>query len=126
MLGRHAEAHADAFVSRGVSEAMIADMDKDGSGSIDKGEFLAYMLIAMGKLEPEDVEKVNGMFDHLDADGSGSIDVDDIRAAAQMKQRFEENKLKFAKAASSSSAAKQVPTKSPSKLEALKKPLLPS
>lgn len=121
-----AEAHADAFVARGVSEAMIADMDKDSSGSIDRGEFLGYMLVAMGKLEPEDVERINGMFDRLDADGSGTLDVDDIRAAAQMKQRFEENKLKFTKAAAAASSSSNAQVPPPSKLEALKKPLLPS
>ena len=70
----------DRFIKRGVTEGMIADMDKDGGGSIDKGEFLQYMLVAMGKVEQEDIDKVIGMFDQLDADGSGSLDIEDVRA----------------------------------------------
>ena len=66
------------------------------------------------------------MFDRLDADGSGTLDVDDIRAAAQMKQRFEENKLKFTKAAAAASSSSNAQVPPPSKLEALKKPPLPS
>ena len=117
-----AELHADAFVARGVSEGMIRDMDADASGAIDRCEFVTYMLVAMGKLEQDDVDRVQGMFDKLDADGSGTLDVEDIRAAEEKKRRFEETKRMFSKAASESVVA--VP--SPSKLEVLKKPLLPS
>jgi len=73
-----AERAINEFVTRGVSEAMIEEMDEDKSGSVDKAEFLRYMLITMGKVDPEDLDKILGMFEQLDADGSGSIDRDDI------------------------------------------------
>jgi len=73
-----AEKAVNDFVKRGVSEAMIEEMDADKSGSVDKAEFLRYMLITMGKVEEEDLDKVLGMFDTLDIDGSGTIDRDDI------------------------------------------------
>ena len=80
IMAIESDAQVDRFVKRGVTEGMIADMDKDGGGSIDKGEFLQYMLVAMGKVEQEDIDKVVGMFDQLDADGSGSLDIEDVRA----------------------------------------------
>ena len=64
----------DMFVKRGVSEAMIDVMDEDHSGSIDRVEFLTYMLTTMGKVDKEDITKILGVFDALDLDGSGSID----------------------------------------------------
>lgn len=75
-----ADRQVERFVGRGVTEGMINDMDGDGSGSIDKSEFLAYMLVAMGKVQQADVDKVVAMFDELDADGSGALDVNDVRA----------------------------------------------
>jgi potassium channel subfamily K len=78
-----AERAVDRFVARGVTETMIDAMDCDGTGSIDRGEFALYMLVAMGKVEQEDVDKVCSMFDRLDQDGSGTLDVDDVRAARE-------------------------------------------
>ena len=34
-----------AFVDRGVTPQMIQDIDKDGNGSVNKFEFVTYMLI---------------------------------------------------------------------------------
>jgi potassium channel subfamily K len=78
-----AEWHTDAFLARGVSVGMLHDikknMDCDGNDSIDKLEFLEYMLVTMGKVSTEDIEKVTGMFDLLDEDKSGQLDAEDIR-----------------------------------------------
>ena len=60
------ERAVDAFVARGVSQAMLYEMDENHTGTIDRGEFLKYILLAMGKVEPEDVEKALRMFDQLD------------------------------------------------------------
>ena len=35
---------------------MIEAMDDDRSGEVDKFEFVTYILAAMGKLDPDDVE----------------------------------------------------------------------
>lgn len=77
-----ADRAVDAFVARGVSEGMISEIDRDGSGSVDRSEFLQHMLVHLGKVEQDDIDKVLAMFDALDADGSGSIDAGDIRARA--------------------------------------------
>ena len=75
-----AERHVDAFVARGFSLAMLKDIhvDSDGDSAIDKFEFLSYMLVTMGKVSQEDIDKVIGIFDALDEDGSGQLDAQDI------------------------------------------------
>ena len=75
-------------MARGVSVAMIHDikMNPNEDAVIDRLEFLQYMLVTMGKVSQEDVDKVLGMFDALDEDGSGSLDVEDIKAAERRKK----------------------------------------
>ena len=109
-----------AFVARGVSEEMIDEMDEDGSGAIDRCEFLRYMLVSMGKVEREDVDKILGVFDTLDLDGSGSIDKEDVR----LQER--ERGVKRSKAASAHDPPYTDVMTTGSPLTALKRPLLPS
>jgi hypothetical protein len=77
-----AERALNEFVNRGVSMAMIEEMDVDGSGSVDRAEFLRYMLITMGKVGAVDLDKLLGIFAKLDRDGKGKLDEGDLRAAA--------------------------------------------
>eukprot|EP00966_Prymnesium_polylepis_P141979 3278786-Prymnesium_polylepis.1 len=59
-----AERARDAFIARGVSEGMVREMDADNSGSIDKGEFLKYMLVKMGKVGQDDIDVVRKRLSH--------------------------------------------------------------
>jgi hypothetical protein len=52
------ERHVSEFVGRGVSVGMIGEIDKDGEGSVDKWEFMSYMLVKMGKLRRHDLAQV--------------------------------------------------------------------
>ena len=84
------ERAVDAFVARGVSQAMLYEMDENHTGTIDRGEFLKYILLAMGKVEPEDVEKALRMFDQLDpqAQLEGVIDVARVSKSMQLTKSF--------------------------------------
>uniref|UniRef100_A0A7S2IN49 EF-hand domain-containing protein n=1 Tax=Haptolina brevifila TaxID=156173 RepID=A0A7S2IN49_9EUKA len=73
------EKDVQAFVERGISQVMLEEMDTDGNGVIDRGEFLKFVLVAMDKVDVEDVEKVLGMFDRLDPQRTGVIDVNQQR-----------------------------------------------
>ena len=42
------------------------------------GGGIGHMLVAMGKVEQEDVEKVRRMFDALDADGNEKLSPDEL------------------------------------------------
>ena len=59
--------------------------DKEGGGSIDKLDFLQYMLVRLGKVSQDDLDKILGMFDDLDEDGSGRLDEEDVRMYARKK-----------------------------------------
>merc|ERR1719281_1913390 len=71
----------NAFVADGVTEDIIAEMDEDGGGSVDKFEFLSYMLVHTGKVSKHEVQSINTLFQSLDKDSSGTLDTNDIRAA---------------------------------------------
>ena len=79
------EREVAAFVKKGVSPEMIAEIDVDGGGSVDRNEFLEYMLVKTGKVEEQDLESVRQLFASLDRDGSGTIDEADMLAATSAK-----------------------------------------
>ena len=57
---------------------MILSMDADGSGSVDKGEFVIGVLTQLGVIEADDVTPWLQRFEELDEDGSGELDRDDL------------------------------------------------
>ena len=60
---------------------MISDIDNDGNGSIEFGEFLEMMT---GKKDTrEDIEKVFKLFDD---DNTGKISLRNLRRAAQERE----------------------------------------
>merc|ERR1711881_68793 len=60
---------------------MVADIDDDGSGEIDFGEFLQMMTGKMGEKDSrEDIEKVFKLFDD---DSTGKISLRNLRRVAQ-------------------------------------------
>ena len=59
-----------------------------GSGSVDRGEFLKYVLLTMGKVEPEDIDKALLMFDRLDPQRTGVIEVDRVSTQLGLVRSF--------------------------------------
>lgn len=76
----------EKFCSRGVTADLIAEIDDDKSGDVDKFEFFTYMLVNMGKLETEDVESVMELFKHYDIDNSGYLTIDDVVQANKLDE----------------------------------------
>jgi len=76
----------EKFCSRGVTSELIDEIDENGSGGVDKFEFLTYMLVNMGKLEGEDVEQVMELFKHYDIDNSGYLTIDDVVQANKLDE----------------------------------------
>jgi len=56
----------------------LSMLDKSGDGQVDKMEFLAYKLVAMGRCQPKDIDEVLARFDQLDADKSGYLTLDEL------------------------------------------------
>merc|ERR1711924_326767 len=70
---------------------MISDIDNDGNGSIEFGEFLEMMTGKMGeKVTREDIEKVFKLFD----DDTGKISLRNLRRVAQeLGENIDEEEL---------------------------------
>ncbi|GAB0495402.1 hypothetical protein MMPV_006703 [Pyropia vietnamensis] len=61
-----------------MSTADFAAADTDGDGVIDETEYLAAVLVGLGKTSKEEVAAIRRRFAELDADGSGGIDADEV------------------------------------------------
>ena len=48
-------------------------------GSVNRTEFLRFMLVAHGLVEEVEITKLDTLFDSLDVDGSGTLDAADMR-----------------------------------------------
>jgi len=67
----------DEFIKKGITNEVIEALDADGSGYIDKAEFLEEMLVQVGAAKRSDVKKCREMFSSLDTDGGGTLDIHD-------------------------------------------------
>lgn len=68
----------EGAVSRGVTAELIASLDTNADGAVDKCEFVTHVLLQQEKIAPEDISYALGLYASLDKDGSGLIDSADI------------------------------------------------
>lgn len=61
-----------------MSTADFVAADTDGDGVIDETEYLAAVLVGLGKTSSEEVAAIRRRFAELDADGSGGLDADEV------------------------------------------------
>lgn len=61
-----------------MSTADFVAADTDGDGVIDETEYLAAVLVGLGKTSSEEVAAIRRRFAELDADGSGGLDPDEV------------------------------------------------
>lgn len=73
------------FLHRELTLRDLAVMDENGDGSVQMGEFLSFMLVAMQKVSEEDVQELKDLFHHLDADGGGTLQKEDLMILASQK-----------------------------------------
>ena len=85
-LGRVAGAYLEykskkleyGFLARSMTLLDLDIMDTNKDGTVTEGEFLSYMLVALQKVEKEDVDEILTLFKKLDKDNSGSLDKRDL------------------------------------------------
>jgi Ca2+-binding EF-hand superfamily protein len=77
-LNRKTQTAERRFLSRSLSLCDLQTMDTDRNGEVDKAEFLTYMLVALQKVNKEDIDELSTLFHHLDKTGTGFLSKRDI------------------------------------------------
>merc|ERR1712057_119434 len=73
---------------------MVADIDGDGNGTIEFGEFLQMMTGKMGEKDSReniDDEELQDMINQADRDGDGEINIDEFYRIMKKKGNFLED-----------------------------------
>ena len=66
------------FLQRSLTLCDIETMDADGDGRVGRETFVLYMLVAMQKIDKEDIEELNTLFDTLDVVKDGWLSKQDL------------------------------------------------
>jgi hypothetical protein len=90
LLARIASAYMDGkvkrqekeFLSRSLALCDLQVMDTDANGHVDLAEFLSYMLVALQKVNKDDIREIREVFDRLDVDKSGVLTIHDLKTQA--------------------------------------------
>jgi hypothetical protein len=72
---RKAERH---FLNRTMTLNDLQMMDTNTDGMVQKDEFLAFMLVALQKVDKSDIDSLLELFDHLDVSKTGTVTKDDV------------------------------------------------
>ena len=67
------------FYRKSLTLCDLETMDTNRDGVVEKGEFLAYMLVALQKVSREDVDEILHLFHRLDATKNGLLTKQDLR-----------------------------------------------
>lgn len=66
------------FFQHSLTLADIRIMDTDSDGKVDRAEFLAYMLVTLQRVDRDEIDSLNRLFNQLDTDGSGALSAADL------------------------------------------------
>lgn len=66
------------FMQRTLTLTDLETMDLDQDGRVKKSEFLTYVLVALQKVNKEDVRAINALFEKLDVTNSGYLSKADL------------------------------------------------
>jgi hypothetical protein len=78
-LGDSLLKHRRDLTSTLMKEECLKEMDADGSGKVDKMEFLRFELVRRGVCKKHDIDNVLAIFGALDTDHSGELDFEDLK-----------------------------------------------
>merc|ERR1711991_995147 len=62
-----------------VTPQVIARLDEDGDGKVDRAEYISFMLLQLGHCTQEDLDQINARFHALDRDVTGLLDQNDLK-----------------------------------------------
>jgi potassium channel subfamily K len=84
------------FETRELTLNDLEVMDDDGDGKVTLAEYLAFMLVAMNKVDQEILKDLTAQFNRLDVDGTGSLEKEDLIIVAKRKLKSTKRKLQLA------------------------------
>jgi hypothetical protein len=84
------EMQEEAFLNRQLTKADLDNMDVNKDGEVCWGEFLSFMLVAMQKVDENDVAQLREVFDRLDVTKTGFLDKNDLRIIVQQNAAAQE------------------------------------
>lgn len=68
------------FLNSRLTLADIDRMDRNGDGIVVKDEFMRFFLVSMGKVNHEELDRLEALFQKLDASHDGKLSIDDLLA----------------------------------------------
>lgn len=74
------------IINREITMESLLEMDDDGNGKVSREEYVQFMLMEMGLVEPEEFDELYAQFKRLDANGNGYLDKKDLHLVAKHRQ----------------------------------------
>lgn len=68
----------DKFLQRQLALRDLKAMDVDKDGKVEYGEFLAFILVTLRKVDQQDVDEIRALFCNLDVDNNGYLEKSDL------------------------------------------------
>jgi potassium channel subfamily K len=81
-IGRQTRRTEREFLNQTMTIADLETMDVDGDGKVQKGEFLAFMLVTLQKVDKEDIDDLLHLFNNLDVSQTGEVSREDVLAGS--------------------------------------------
>ena len=60
-------------------------MDADDNGQVSREEYVEFMLLEMGLVEKQQLEKLHAQFKRLDVTETGYLDREDLKLLAELR-----------------------------------------
>jgi hypothetical protein len=70
------------FLQRQLSLMDLNRMDTNQDGQVEWGEFVSFMLVALQKVDEDEISELKAVFDRLDVNKTGKLDKRDLRATS--------------------------------------------
>jgi hypothetical protein len=97
IIDRRQQEFRKRFKSRDLTLNDLLVMDDNGDGKVTLAEYLAFMLVAMNKVDQELMNDLTAQFNRLDVDGTGCLEKEDLIIVAKRKLRTSSRKLQLGK-----------------------------
>ena len=86
-IDRNNDLMEERFLRQAMTLADLRRMDTNNDDKVSPNEFLQYMLVALQKVDKQDIDDIMTLFQKLDKNGSGFIDKEDLMSNYNLSVR---------------------------------------